>query len=154
MLDPRWVLGKRNHLGKVLERGIERPSLPTSRTCWATSNGTKGYQSLVGQEDLSLVRVGYCILGDYKIELLGPDMQIDNPPPGRLGVYEEVFEVELKFSLNPFVLELLRVDGISLCALTPNLIRHIIGFLRICFLAKVKPSLPLFCFFFTTQRHP
>lgn len=74
--------------------------------------------------------------------------------PCRLGVYKEAFEAGLIFSLPSFLLELLRFYGISLCTLTPNSLRVVLGFLIICFLAKVRPSLPSFHAFYTIERYP
>lgn len=69
---------------------------------------------------MSLVRIRYCILEDYELELSGPDSWIDKPL-GRFGIYEEAFEVGLRFPLL-FILELRRSYGILLCVLTPNFI--------------------------------
>lgn len=109
---------------------------------------------MMDQKDLSLVRIRYRIPKDYEIELSRPDSRIDNPPPDRLGVYEEAFETRLGFPLPPFVLELLKSYEIPLCVLTLNSTRFIIRFLGICFLDEIQPSLPLFRYFFTVQRHP
>lgn len=92
---------------------------------------------MVNQKDLAFVHVGYYVLDDYEIELSGPNSWIDNPPPSRFGVYEKAFKAGLEFSYHLFVLKYLRSCGIPLYVLTPNSIRHIIGFLGICFLAKV-----------------
>lgn len=60
----------------------------------------------------------------------------------------------LRFPLNPFILEFLGSYGASLCILKPNFIRHIVGFLVVCFLAKVQPTFSLFHALVTTQEHP
>lgn len=118
------------------------------------TKGPNGYLFILDQEDLSLISVAYCIPMDFELELLEIDAQIDNPPPSILGVYEEAFEVGLRFLVSPFILEFLRSYGIPLCILTPNSIRLLIGFMGICLLAKVQPSLGLFHSFYTTQKHP
>lgn len=97
----------------------------------------EGYRSTMDQEDLSLIRIGYCILEDFELELLGLDARVDNPPLGRPRVYEESFEVGLRFLIFSFILELLRSYGIPLCVLTPNSIGLVMGFLAICFLDEV-----------------
>lgn len=102
------------------------------------------------QGDLSLIRGVYRIPWDFELELHGPDAHIDYPPPGRVRVYEEAFEVGLKFPILPFIFELLKSYEIPLYVLTPNSIRYIVGFLGICFMAEIQSSLSLFYSFFTT----
>lgn len=115
--------------------------------------GPEGYRSMMDQ-DLFLISVGYRILEDYDFELPEPDLRINNPPLGRLGVYEEACEAGLRFPLLPFIVELLGSYKIPLYILTPNSIRHIVGSLGISFLAEMQPSLSLFCSLFTAQKHP
>lgn len=103
------------------------------------SIGPEGYRSVVVQ-NLSLIHIGCCIPEDYELELPGPDSWINNPPSGRLGVYEVAFEEGLRFPLPSFILELLRSYGIPLYVLILNSIRHIVGFLDIYFLAKISLS--------------
>lgn len=79
----------------------------------------EGYRSIIEHEDLSLIHIRYCIPKDFELELHGPDAQVDNPPPGRLKVYEESFEVGLRFSISTFILEFLRSYEITLYVLTP-----------------------------------
>lgn len=54
---------------------------------------------MVDQKDLSIIRVGHCILQDYELELHGPDSWINNLPSNRLEVYKEAFEARLRFPL-------------------------------------------------------
>lgn len=65
-------------------------------------------------------------------------MRVDNLPPRRLGVYVEAFDAGLGLLVSPFVFELLRFYGVSLCTLTSNSLRLILGFLVICFLVEVS----------------
>lgn len=97
--------------------------------------------------------MAYCIPKDFELELSDLDIWINNPP-GWLGVYEEAFEAKLRFSLSPFILEFLRSYGVPLCILTPNSIKHIVGFLIVYFLAEVQPTFSLFHAFFTAKKHP
>lgn len=119
------------------EEGSKDPTVLCLERAKPAIDGPEVYRSLVDQEDLILVRTRFCVPKDYEIELPEPDARIDDPPPGRLGVYEDSFEVELRFPLHPSVLELLRAFGIPLSVLIPNSIRHIIGFLGLCFLAEI-----------------
>lgn len=80
------------------------------------------------KEDLSLIRLVYYVLDNFELELPSLNARANDPPPDRLEVYEEVLETRLRFSLSPFVLELLHFYGISLCILTLNFVQHIVGF--------------------------
>lgn len=133
--------------------GLKDPIIPHPDHARSVFDGLEAYRSLVDQEDLSFIYVGYGIFENYEIELPRIDKWIDNPPPSRLGVYEDAFEARLRFSLVLFVLKLLRPYGMLLYVLTSNSIRHIIGFWKLYFLAEIRPSLSLF-YFFLTRKHP
>lgn len=94
------------------------------------------------------------MLYEFELESIGLSDQADEVPPSCLVMYEEVLEAGLRFPLSHFVLKVLHLYGILLCALTPNSIRHIIGFLVLCFLTNIQPTLSLFQAFFTVQIHP
>lgn len=83
----------------------------------------------------------YGNLGEFDLKLNLVDARVNNPPPSQLRVYEEAFEVGLRFPVPSFVLELLIFYGIFLYILTPNFLRLVLRFLVICFVAKVWPCL-------------
>lgn len=111
----------------------------------------EGYQSAMDEEDLSLIWMAYCVLKDFELEPPSLDARIDNPLLSQLGIYEEAFEVGLRFSLHQFIPEFLRSCRDLLCILTPKFVRHIVGFLVVYFLAEIQPTFSLFLAFFTTQ---
>lgn len=92
------------------------------------------------QEDLSFICIVYCVPKDFELELPSPRCSSSNPPASRLGVYEEAFDVGIKFSILPFIFKFLKSYRIPLCSLTPNSLRRLVGFLVIYFLVEVQPS--------------
>lgn len=46
---------------------------------------------------MSLIYIGYCILEDFELELLGPNAQVDNPPLVDLGSMRSHFKRGLGF---------------------------------------------------------
>lgn len=127
----------------VLGKGCIRPKTSSPRA----------YQSMLVLEDLTYILVLYGIPKDFDLELPHPNTRVNSPLPGQLGVYEEAFEIGVRFSIPPFFLELLRFYDISLCTLIPSSRRLILEFLFICFIAKVWPSLILFHTFYTIKRY-
>ena len=49
------------------------------------------YCSILGLDDLSLIRALFGIPNDFNLELLGPFDRICNPPLDRLALYEDSF---------------------------------------------------------------
>ena len=62
---------------------------------------------LIG-EDLGLVQGFFIILTSFIIELAESGERVHRPPLGRLGVHEETMRTRLRFSLHPFIKELMR----------------------------------------------
>lgn len=80
---------------------------------------------MIDGEDLSLTELAFYVPYEFELELPGLNAQINDPPLGRVGVYEEVSEAGLKFPLSHFILKLLHSYGISLYILSPNSVRYI-----------------------------
>lgn len=92
---------------KSLKRGTRKeeskdPKAPCKEHAMLKTSDPGGYWSIMDQEDLSLIRIAYCIPKDFELELSGPNARVDSPPPGRLGVYKEAFKARLRFPIYPF----------------------------------------------------
>ena len=85
---------------------------------------------------------------------LVPPIELVPPPPGRFCLYQEAFRAGLRLPLPPFVVVLFRFLDISLASVAPNSFRFLIGFLSLCHIVEVQPSLPLFRYFYTFKCHP
>ena len=105
-------------------------------------------------EELSLIRIQYGVPPEYELELPGPTGQASAPPPGCFCLYQEAFRAGLRLLLPPFVIILFHFLNISLVSVASNSFRFLIGFLFLCHLAEVRPTLPLFRNFYTFKRHP
>ena len=105
-------------------------------------------------DELLLTRVQYGVPSEYDLELPGPSDRTSTPPSGRFCLYQEAFRVGLRLPLPSFVVALFRFLDISLASVAPNSFRFLIGFLSLCHVVKVQPSLSLFRHFYTFKRHP
>ncbi|KAG1348137.1 hypothetical protein COCNU_06G019660 [Cocos nucifera] len=54
------------------------------------------FRSILDLDDLSRIWAGYGVPLDFDLELSGAVNRIDNSPPGRLCVYEEATQVDLR----------------------------------------------------------
>lgn len=132
---------------------LNNPKVPSKGCTRPETFNHKVYQSILDPKDLFEIRVSYGISEEFDLELPNLDVQVNNPPPGWLGVYKEAFEIGLRFLIPSFLLNLLTFYSISLCTLTPNSLRIVLGFLIICF-PVIWPSLSLFHALYTIKRHP
>lgn len=105
-------------------------------------------------DDLPLIRAQYGIPPEYELELPGPNGRACFPPPGRFCLYLDDFHAGLRLPLPSFVFDLFNFFNISLASVVPNSFRFVIGFLSLCLLAEVVPTISLFRSFYTLKRHP
>ena len=110
--------------------------------------------SSLTSDELSLIRIQYGVPSEYELELPGPTDWASAPPPGCFCLYQEAFRAGLQLPLSSFVVALFRFLNISLVSVVPNSFRFLIGFLSLCSLTKVWPTLSLFRNFYTFKRHP
>ena len=110
--------------------------------------------SSLTSDELSLIRIQYGVSPEYELELFGPTDRTSALPPGCFCLYQEAFRVGLRLSLPPFVVTLFHFLNISLVSVASNSFRFLIGFLSLCRLAEVWPTLSLFRNFYTFKRHP
>lgn len=119
----------------------------------------------IQQEELSVNRIPSSLcagkLEQIRAEFHIPD-SVEMLPPGpserahhtndhRVAVYEDSFKSGLRFPLPGLLVELLQYYRLGLGQLNPNSIRMLIGFLFLCNLHSVKPSVNLFRRFFTLR---
>ena len=104
-------------------------------------------------DELSLIRIQYGVPPEYELELPGPSDRASAPPPDHFCLYQEAFCVGLQLPLSSFVVALFHFLNISLVSVVLNSFRFLIGFLFLCSLAEVQPTLPLFRNFYTFKRH-
>ena len=62
---------------------------------------------------------------------------------GCIALYKAYIELGLRFLFHPFIVEVLYSYGLTLCQLMPNRVGSMIGFLAICNMMGVEPSLAL-----------
>ena len=105
-------------------------------------------------DELQLIRVQYGVPPEYELKLSGPSDRASAPPPGCFCLYQEAFHVGLYLSLPSFIVALFHFLDISLASVAPNFFRFLIGFLSLCHVVEVQPSLSLFRYFYTFKRHP
>ena len=105
-------------------------------------------------KELSLIRIQYGIPPEYELELPGPFDRASAPPPGRFCLYQEAFRAGLRLPLPSFVVALFHFLNISLVSIMPNSFRFLIGFLFLCSLVEVRPTISLFRCFYTFKCHP
>ena len=103
-------------------------------------------------DELLLIKDQYGVPPEYDLEL--PDLvdRTSTLPLGRFCLYQEAFRVGLRLPLPPFVVALFYFLDISLASVTPNSFRFLIGFLSLCHVIEVQPSLSLFRYFYPRQR--
>ena len=105
-------------------------------------------------DELLLIRVQYGVPSEYDLEFSGPSDRASTPPLGRFYLYQEAFRAGLRLPLSPFIVAFFRFLDISLASVVPNSFRFLIGFLSLCHVVEVQPSLSLFRYFYTFKRHP
>ena len=105
-------------------------------------------------EELLLIRVQYGVPPEYDLELPSPSDRASTPPSGRFCLYQEAFRAGLRLPLPSFVVALFHFLDISLTSVAPNSFRFLIGFLSLCHVVEVQPSLSLFRHFYTFKCHP
>ena len=116
--------------------------------------GPSRYCSILNPDDLSWIRIWYEIPPTFDIELPKVDDRVDNLPPSRLAVYEKAIQTGLRFLVHLFIFDLFHFYGLSFCTIAPNSFSFAVGFLVLCFMASIQPSVDLFRSFFTIKRHP
>lgn len=85
------------------------------------------------------------------MSLPGDTDRANHSSPGRITVYEDFLQSGLRFPLPTLLLDLLKHYQLSLSQLIPNSIRMLIGFLILCRIHTITPSVNLFRRFFTLR---
>ena len=104
----------------------------------------ESFESVLTRDDLRMLWGFYFIPAEFEIVLVDLGGRVDYPPSGYLGVYKEALKANLRFPLHSFIVKLLNVYLLSSAQIMPNSWRFIIGFLSLCFLWEVEPTINLF----------
>ena len=60
-------------------------------------------------KDLDVICLQYRVLSEFTLEIASPDDWIVKPHPSRVGLCEESFKADLRLTLHPFIVDLLRL---------------------------------------------
>ena len=105
-------------------------------------------------DDLSLIRMHYGVPLEYELELPRPNDRACSPLSDRFCLYLEALHARLKLPLPSFVVALFHFLNISLAFVVLNSFRFVIGFLSLCHLAEVRPTISLFKNYYIFKHHP
>ncbi|CAI9094430.1 OLC1v1030171C1 [Oldenlandia corymbosa var. corymbosa] len=72
----------------------------------------------------------------------------NNPPEGKITVYERWMFLGLRFPLHPLFGRLVQYYKIPLARFTPNLVTAVLGFVRLCEIKRIAPRLLVWRYFF------
>lgn len=138
--------------------GSTSPGPPPSSATRSGSRGSPPFvpesiPSVVTPDDLSLIRIQYGIPNEFDLQAPGSGGRASSPPSGWFCLYLETLRAGLRLPLPAFVVTLFKFLNISLASVVPNSFRFLIGFLSLCQLAEVQPSLSLFRNFYTFKHH-
>ena len=109
-------------------------------------------ESVIGSRELDLVRAHFGIPTSFRLESPGTGGRIDSPSKVWIDFYEESFRAGFRLFVHPFIIQVFHFFNLSPCSLIPNFFRFIIRFIITYFLANIRPSIPLFRYFFTLRR--
>lgn len=97
----------------------------------------KNLQFKHGEVDLDLIQYRYQISPEFKLEVSLWSIRVCNPPSNWITLYEEYFEVRLRFPLFNFFIELFKLLRMFLCVVIPNLWDYICDLMVVYLLASV-----------------
>lgn len=72
MADPRKGRSSKRGAGG---EGLKDPKASCREHVASKTLDPKAYQSIIDQEDLSFIRIGYCIQKDFELELPSPNIR-------------------------------------------------------------------------------
>ena len=78
----------------------------------------------------------YFVPAEFDIKLAKSSERVHRPPLGRLGIYEETLKVDMRFSLHPFIVKLMKDFALNLSHIVSNSWQVIVGFLSLCLIHK------------------
>lgn len=69
------------------EEGSKEPNAPCKEHVALETLGPGRYRSMMGQEDLFIIHIAFCVPRKFELEMPSPNARVDNPPFDRLGVH-------------------------------------------------------------------
>ena len=112
------------------------------------------FESVMTTADLERLQSLCFVPREFGLTLASRDDWIHVPPTDSVGVYEEAMKVGLHFPLHPFVKRVMERFSFSLAQVAPNSWRYIMGFVCLCRMLGVRPTMGLFRSCFVLKRHP
>lgn len=103
--------------------------------------------SVLNERDVDHLHDHYQIFWEiFQIYALSPNVRVDDQIPTKdtIMVYEEQLKAGLRFSMDPFFVEVFRFHQLSVTQLHPNSWRILMAFRFVCFNNKIEPSFALF----------
>ena len=102
------------------------------------------FESVMTTADLERLRSLCFILGEFGLTLASRDDRIHVLSAGSIRVYEEAMKAGLHFPLHPFVKRVMRRFSLSLAQVALNSWCYIVGFVCLCRMISVQPTMGLF----------
>ena len=116
--------------------------------------GPESFRSVMTITDLKKLQSLCFILGEFGLTLASRNDRIHVPPVGSVGVYEEAIKAGLHFLVDPFVKRVMGRFSLSLAQVVPISWHYIVGFMCLCMMIGVQPTMGLFWSCFVLKRHP
>ena len=116
--------------------------------------GPESLESIMTLADLEGLRSLYYIPGEFGLILASSSDRVCFPPTSSIGVYEEALKTGLRFLLHLFIKRVLERFSLGLAQIVPNSWCHIVGFICLCNLIDVRPTMGLFWSCYVLKRHP
>ena len=104
----------------------------------------KSFRSVMTAVDLEKLRSFRFIPSEFGLVLASSDDRIHVPPAGCIGVYKEAMKASLRFFLHPFVKRVMKRFSLGLAQVVPNSWRYIVGFVCLCGMVSIWPTMGLF----------
>ena len=102
------------------------------------------FESVMTLADLEGLRSLYFIPKKFGLTLASTNDRICFPLAGSVGVYEEAMKAGLRFLLHPFIKRVLGRFSLCLAQIAPNSWCYIVGFVCLCGLIGIWPTMDLF----------
>ena len=116
--------------------------------------GSESLESTMILADLEELRSLYYIPGEFGLTLASNSDRVCFPSATSVGVYEEALKAGFRFPLHPFIKRVLERFSLGLAHIAPNSWCHIVGFICLCNLISVQPTMGLFRSCYVLKRHP
>ena len=106
--------------------------------------GLESFESAMTLANLEGLRSLCFIPREFGLTLASTNDRIYFSPMGSVGVYEEAMKASLRFLLHPFIKKVLGRFCLCLAQIAPNSWRYIVGFVCLCGLIGIQPTIGLF----------